>query len=232
MLLWFTLHAAGVAWQRWQVYCWRSSSPRARRPISMPCWPGRSSDHQRNWRRRQRAAARTLAPAMHALDSIHDRIESPADRLLRNVEPWSSYLVLPLFALANAGLVLPLTCSMGAQPWRWPSVWVWSWGKPLGFLLAALLVIKSGIADRPEDLRLPAYRWRRRAGRHRLHHVAVHCRTCVPGSGGLRRGQSGDLSRFGAVRDDRLHAAGQGCHQAVVMLALSLISPEFTEKSF
>ncbi len=45
-------------------------------------------------------------PALRALDAIHDRIESPADRLLRNAGARSSYLVLPLFALANAGVAL------------------------------------------------------------------------------------------------------------------------------
>ena len=44
-------------------------------------------------------------PALRELDAIHDRLESPADRLLRNVAPRSSYLVLPIFALANAGVV-------------------------------------------------------------------------------------------------------------------------------
>src|SRR5690606_30152944 len=43
-------------------------------------------------------------PALRAIDAIHDRIESPADKLLRTVEPWSSYVVLPLFAFANAGV--------------------------------------------------------------------------------------------------------------------------------
>ena len=31
------------------------------------------------------------APALRTLDAIHDRIESPADRTLRAIEPWSSY---------------------------------------------------------------------------------------------------------------------------------------------
>src|SRR3546814_16849597 len=44
-------------------------------------------------------------PALQALDAVHDRIESPASKLLRSVEPWSSYAVLPVFALANAGVV-------------------------------------------------------------------------------------------------------------------------------
>lgn len=46
-------------------------------------------------------------PALRALDVIHDRIESPASKLLRSVETWSSYLVLPVFALANAGVSCP-----------------------------------------------------------------------------------------------------------------------------
>ena len=45
-------------------------------------------------------------PTLRALDAIHDRLESPADRMLRHVGPRSSYLVLPLFALANAGVAL------------------------------------------------------------------------------------------------------------------------------
>jgi NhaA family Na+:H+ antiporter len=45
-------------------------------------------------------------PALRALDNIHDRIESPADRLLGRAGPRSSYFVLPLFALANAGVAL------------------------------------------------------------------------------------------------------------------------------
>ncbi len=47
-----------------------------------------------------------LLPALNALDSIHDRLESPAARLLRHAGARSSYLVLPLFAFANAGVVM------------------------------------------------------------------------------------------------------------------------------
>jgi Na+:H+ antiporter, NhaA family len=35
-------------------------------------------------------------PTLRALDAIHDRIESPAHKLLRSMEPWSSYGVLPV----------------------------------------------------------------------------------------------------------------------------------------
>ncbi len=91
---------------------------------------------------------------MQALDSIHDRIESPADRLLRTVEPWSSYLVLPLFALANAGLALGAELFDGRATLALAIGTGLVIGKPLGFLLAALLVIKSGIADLPKTFNL------------------------------------------------------------------------------
>src|SRR4029079_18171862 len=44
-------------------------------------------------------------PALRVLDTIHSRIQSPAEKLWRSVERWPSSLVLPIFALANAGVV-------------------------------------------------------------------------------------------------------------------------------
>ena len=54
-------------------------------------------------------------PALRALDAIHDRLESPADRLLRHAGARSSYLVLPVFALANAGVALTPGGGRGAR---------------------------------------------------------------------------------------------------------------------
>ncbi len=54
------------------------------------------------------AAVQGVIPSHHTLrelDVIHSRIESPAHRLERLLEPWSSFLILPLFALANAGVL-------------------------------------------------------------------------------------------------------------------------------
>jgi NhaA family Na+:H+ antiporter len=98
-------------------------------------------------------------PAMRALDTIFTRIESPADKFLRSVEPWSSYVVLPIFALANAGVVwssdvfqehgrLLLAITLGLVA-----------GKPVGIVTAAWLAVRSGIAVKPD-----AYSWRQLAG--------------------------------------------------------------------
>ncbi|MEO0998093.1 MAG: Na+/H+ antiporter NhaA [Pseudomonadota bacterium] len=52
------------------------------------------------------AGAMPRRAVVQMLDRVHDRVESPAHRLERTLEPWSSFLILPLFALANAGVAL------------------------------------------------------------------------------------------------------------------------------
>jgi len=99
------------------------------------------------------------APAAHALDAIFDRIESPADRLLRHAGARSSYLVLPLFALANAGVALS-TDVWAAHPMLMLAIIAGLVvGKPLGLVGAAALVVKLGVAVKPRE-----YTWRQLLG--------------------------------------------------------------------
>jgi NhaA family Na+:H+ antiporter len=98
-------------------------------------------------------------PTLRALDAIHDRIESPADKLLRTVEPWSSYLVLPLFALANAGVLFSLDVIEGHGRLMLAIATGLVVGKMLGILGGAALAVRLGIADKPDD-----YSWRQLAG--------------------------------------------------------------------
>ena len=98
-------------------------------------------------------------PTLRAIDQIHDRIESPAARLLRTVEPWSSFAVLPLFALANAGVVwsdsvfathASLVAAIGLGLVA---------GKPVGMVMVAAIAVRIGLATKPV-----AYTWRQMAG--------------------------------------------------------------------
>jgi Na+:H+ antiporter, NhaA family len=98
-------------------------------------------------------------PAMRALDAIHSRIESPADKLLRSVEPWSSYVVLPLFALSNAGVVLSADIVAGHLALIAAIVLGLVLGKPIGIVGAAALAVRLGIATKPD-----AYTWRQLFG--------------------------------------------------------------------
>ncbi|MEN6587984.1 MAG: Na+/H+ antiporter NhaA, partial [Sulfuricella sp.] len=98
-------------------------------------------------------------PALEALDAIHDRLESPADRLLRNVAPRSSYLVLPIFALANAGVATGTDIFGAHSMLAFAIAAGLTIGKPLGFILASVVAVKLGIAHKPKT-----YTWRQLAG--------------------------------------------------------------------
>jgi NhaA family Na+:H+ antiporter len=98
-------------------------------------------------------------PALRALDAIHDRLESPANRVLRAIEPWSSYVVLPLFALANAGVPLAAGALDGRAPLALAIGLGLLAGKPVGLLLGAALAVATGLAEKPA-----AYTWRQLAG--------------------------------------------------------------------
>ena len=98
-------------------------------------------------------------PALRSLDAIHSRIESTADKLLRSVEPWSSYVVLPIFALANAGVAWSPGVLEGQARLISAITLGLVVGKPLGLVGAALLAVRTGVAIKPE-----AYSWRQLCG--------------------------------------------------------------------
>ena len=97
--------------------------------------------------------------ALRGLDAIHDRLESPADRLLRHVEPWSSYVVLPLFALANAGVVISTNVFGGHEYLMLAIIAGLAIGKPLGMVLLCVLAVWTGAARKPAE-----YSWMHLAG--------------------------------------------------------------------
>ena len=97
--------------------------------------------------------------AMRALDAIHDRLESPADRLLRNAGGPSSYVVLPLFALANAGVAVTPDALAGHEPLMLAIIAGLVIGKPLGLVSASAIAVRLGIATKPDE-----YSWRQLIG--------------------------------------------------------------------
>ncbi len=79
---------------------------------------------------------------------------SPLVRLESNLHPWVAFVIMPLFALANAGVPISkagftepvaLACGMGLLV-----------GKPIGVLLAAWLTVRFGWAKLPTNVTWPA----------------------------------------------------------------------------
>jgi NhaA family Na+:H+ antiporter len=99
------------------------------------------------------------APAIAAMDVIHDRMESPADRMLRTLSLRSSYVILPLFALANAGVALDGGVLAGREPLMLAIFLGLVVGKPVGLVGASALAVRLGIATKPSE-----YSWWQLAG--------------------------------------------------------------------
>jgi NhaA family Na+:H+ antiporter len=75
---------------------------------------------------------------------------SPVERLEVALHPWVGFVIMPLFAFANAGLPLSL-----GQLGNSVTVAVFigfTLGKPIGVLTFSWLVVRLGIALRPPDL--------------------------------------------------------------------------------
>jgi NhaA family Na+:H+ antiporter len=96
---------------------------------------------------------------LHALEVIYERIESPASKVLRAAEPWSNYFVLPIFALANAGLAFSPGMLDGQMPLVLGILLGLVVGKPVGILGGAWIAVRLKAAAKPEE-----YSWRQLAG--------------------------------------------------------------------
>ncbi|HKS30061.1 MAG TPA: Na+/H+ antiporter NhaA [Pyrinomonadaceae bacterium] len=159
IILWFFLHEAGLHATLAGVIL--AVLIPTRPPANMKALLAQASAviHEEDLHRGEAMHPGPSEPALRALDAIHARLQSPADKLLRSVEPWSSYVVLPIFALANAGVAwsadvfqengrLMLAITLGLVV-----------GKSIGIVAAAWLAVWSRIAVKPE-----AYSWRQLMG--------------------------------------------------------------------
>ena len=75
---------------------------------------------------------------------------SPVERLEAALHPWVAFGVMPLFALANAGV--RLSPNGFADPLVLAVTIGFVLGKPLGVVGFAWLAVRSGLAERPQEL--------------------------------------------------------------------------------
>src|SRR5204863_6426977 len=88
--------------------------------------------------------------ASRNLSAAAARLLSPADRIELAIAPWSTYVVLPLFAFSATGIQLSIDFSQpGTAPILGGVVLGLLVGKPLGVTVASWLAIKSGAAITP-----------------------------------------------------------------------------------
>jgi NhaA family Na+:H+ antiporter len=93
--------------------------------------------------------------ALGRIEEVTQWTESPVEKMERLFHPWTAYLVLPLFALANAGVALSGEAMAGAlaSPVTIGIVLGLILGKLIGVGGAAWIAVKLGLADLPAGVR-------------------------------------------------------------------------------
>jgi len=82
---------------------------------------------------------------LESLEEISEAAQTPMQRLEHTLAPWSTFLIMPLFALANAGLDLGEGLAL-AHPTSLGIIAGLCIGKPLGITLLSWLAVRGGLA--------------------------------------------------------------------------------------
>lgn len=100
-------------------------------------------------------APRELADALRKVDVARREAVSPAESLIEKLHPWVAFGIMPLFALANAGV--PLSGGVGDAAASLAMVAIAVGlvvGKPTGIVLASLIALRLRVASLPAGLGL------------------------------------------------------------------------------
>ncbi|SEF13370.1 sodium/proton antiporter, NhaA family [Rhizobiales bacterium GAS191] len=164
-VLWLSLHAAGVHGALAGIFL-AAFLPTRPAPAVGPLLAQAATalaalEHAESEARQSGSSAGSIAQepiwewASRNLSAASERLLSPADRIERAVAPWSTYVILPLFAFSATGVGLDLDLS-SLNAWRVLLGVILGLviGKPLGISLASLLAVKSRLARGPDDVTL------------------------------------------------------------------------------
>jgi len=88
---------------------------------------------------------------LRRMEELARESESPLDRLTHMLHPWVGYAIVPIFALANAGVVISSESLEAAASSTVTAGVVLGLvlGKPIGITLLAYLAVRSGMASLP-----------------------------------------------------------------------------------
>ena len=102
---------------------------------------------------------------------------SACDRLIDALHPWTSFVIVPVFALANAGIQLSADAFADPSDVLVGVAVALVVGKLVGITAFSWLAVRLGLGATPRRRRLAPHRRRGRRCWDRLHRVTVHHRT-------------------------------------------------------
>ncbi len=95
-----------------------------------------------------------LLERLDAINAARKEAISPVERLVHVLHPWVAFVIMPVFALANAGVAFGGASLSGDGLWIFIGISVGlALGKPIGIAGVSLLASRIGIATRPADMR-------------------------------------------------------------------------------
>jgi NhaA family Na+:H+ antiporter len=163
VLLWLTLHAAGVDPALTGIIVAMllpvRPAPVASVLLAQAATALAALEHAESEAKRDTTGSVPLSQApiwdwaSRNLSAASARLLSTADRIELAIAPWSTYVVLPLFAFTAAGVPLSLDLGAPGTPRILAGVILGLVvGKPVGVAAASWLAIRAGIAIAPEGV--------------------------------------------------------------------------------
>jgi NhaA family Na+:H+ antiporter len=100
-------------------------------------------------------SSREFAASLHHVDLARREAMSPAESLIETLHPWVAFGIMPIFALANAGVALS-GGELNATSWRVIVAVAFGLivGKPLGILIVSGVTLRLGIGTLPAGMTL------------------------------------------------------------------------------
>ncbi len=92
---------------------------------------------------------------LHAIDSVEsitEKVNSPLQHLEHTLHGWVSYLIMPIFALANAGVVISFSGLESTSHISLNIALALVLGNSLGIMLLSFIGIKLKLADLPKNV--------------------------------------------------------------------------------
>jgi NhaA family Na+:H+ antiporter len=94
-----------------------------------------------------------LLGAVHVVDSTCSQVKTPLQRVEHALHPWVAFLIIPVFALANAGLTIGASAESSiVSPVSLGIVLGLVLGKPIGITLASWLAVRLSLASLPSGV--------------------------------------------------------------------------------
>jgi len=111
---------------------------------------------------------KTQRTAVLGMQAICRDVQTPLQRMEYFLQPWVGFVIIPLFALSNAGVLLALDISIPATGTVALGIIMGLiFGKQIGIMLFSWLGVRTGVANMPKDLS-----WRQ-----------IHAVSCLAGLG-------------------------------------------------